>query len=125
MTSERAEAPTQLNDLVEELRRIRVALERIAQSVNPEEVTVQPTVEKKEEKKAWKSYKELNAAMKENAPTLVKHIKNARRFSTGNYLVQIDYVDKDEYRKIAEEAKALGGQYSKKYRGFIFQGVKA
>lgn len=67
-----------LSNLEEELRRIRVALETIAQSLNPD--------------------------------------------GTGNYLIQIDSVDKETYRKILAEAKTLGGSYSRKYHGFVFEG---
>lgn len=114
-----------LSNLEEELRRIRVALETIAQSLNHEELTVQAKPSREEIKQAWESYKELLTALKEIAPTLASHIKNAKRFSTGNYLIQIDSVDKETYKKILAEGLRLGGSYSRKYHGFIFKGKKA
>jgi len=70
----------------------------------------------------YKTAKELLTAIKESAQTLHEHINNSKRFKSGDFLIQIDYVDKDTFKEIAREAEELGGKYSKKWRGFIFKG---
>ncbi len=114
-----------LDNIAYQLQRIAAALETIQQTVSPQHLEVSPKVKEEVKKQLWSSYKELAGAIKEKAPTLHENIKNARRFKTGNYLVQIDYVDSATFKKIANEARSLGGEYSKKYRGFIFQGGTA
>ena len=117
-----------LDDIVLQLKRLASALEAIAQSLNTEEIRVEPkknsreSARKEKVERTWKSYRELNKAIKEEAPTLLENIKDVKRFKSGDFLIKIDYVSNEDFKRIADEARALGGEYSKKYRGFIFKG---
>lgn len=109
------------------MKRIAAALETIAQTVSPEIIEVGKTQRsergKKEgkQKRTYSSAKELISTIAEEAPTLHENMSNTRRFKSGDFLVKIDYVDNDTFKQIAREAESIGGEYSRKYRGFIFK----
>jgi len=115
-------------DLSGEVKKLREAIEKISaegKSTPLKHDTASTRRKKKGEEQSevvYKSAKELLTAIKEEAPDLHENIKNSKRFKSGDFLVQIEYVDSDTFKRIAREAEALGGKYSKKWRGFIFPG---
>lgn len=82
------------------------------------------TQELKEEKKAEEGFAGDKAALerylKQKCPTTWANLEEIRQMKSGDFLLTFDYVTSDVYQKMSQEIKeALGGYYSKKYRGFI------
>ena len=83
--------------------------------------------QKKEEKKEGFKGDEaaLQRYLKDQCPTVWANLSDIKRFKSGDFLIQFDYVDSDTYQKMAEELKEkLGAYYSKKYKGFIVPGAQ-
>lgn len=82
------------------------------------------TEKKTKRKEGFKGNEEqLERYIKQKCPTLYKHLEEIYRMKSGDFLITFGYVKGNEYQKMAEEVKeALGGYYSKKYRGFIIPG---
>lgn len=116
-----------MDDLVLQLKRIASSLEAIQQTVSPETLEVgkrqksERRERENEQEHTYKDAKELISTIQEKAPTLHENMNNTKRFKSGDFLVKIDYVSKDTFKKIAREAEEIGGEYSKKWRGFIFK----
>jgi len=79
--------------------------------------------EEKEEKEeeGFKGDKDaLIRYVKDQCPTLWANLAEVKEFKSGDFLVTIEYVSNNEFKKIANEVKQkLGGSYSKKWKGFI------
>jgi len=88
--------------------------------------TIKQEEKEEKEEEGFKGDKDaLIRYMKDQCPTLWANLAEVKEFKSGDFLVQIDYVSTSDFKEIAREVKkALGGSYSRKYKGFIIKRKK-
>ena len=109
-----------LAQLIVEFKQLNDHLSNYNLLIANKETIKQEASEEKEEEGFAGDKDALIRYIKDKCPTLWANLAEVKEFKSGDFLVTIDYVSNAEFKKIAREVKkALGGSYSRKYKGFI------
>lgn len=115
-----------LERIADELKLIRVEMselkELLSEVKQSEQVKPKPTKQKTTEKKGkgkWTTEDVYNY-IKENCPKTMRFLQRVRQMPSGDFLIKLDYMTREEYDEVKEELKEqLEAEYWKKYQGFI------